>query len=127
MQARGYGVVETAEAFAKARDSTDGDGDVSEHLAARFSLYVGNLIRGELSSMRAHAEADAELRHGSPEVCVARRAVGITHWFVGEYDEARKHLERALALFRPGRDDDLAFRFGHDAGLAAMFYLAITL
>ena len=30
------------------------------------------------------------------------------------------HLERALALFQPGRDDDLAFRFGPDAGVAAM-------
>ena len=34
--------------------------------------------------------------------------------------EARDHLERALALFQPGRDDDLAFRFGQDAGVAAM-------
>ena len=29
-------------------------------------------------------------------------------------------------LFRPGRDDDLAFRFGLDAGVAAMVYLAIA-
>ena len=130
MQARGYGMAETTEAFAKVRDSTDGDRDVSERLAAGFGMYVGSFIRGELSSMRAHAEAflnDAELRPGSPEVCVARRAVGITHWFAGEYDEARVHLERALALFQPGRDDDLAFRFGHDPGVAAMFYLAMTL
>ena len=33
-------------------------------------------------------------------------------------------LERALALFQPGRDDDLAFRFGLDPGIAAMVYLA---
>ncbi len=50
---------------------------------------------------------------------------GITHWFAGEYVEAREHLERALALFQPGRDDDLAFRFGQDAGVAAMLYLAL--
>ena len=40
--------------------------------------------------------------------------------------EAREHLERALTLFQPGRDDDLAFRFGQDAGVAAMCYLAIA-
>ncbi len=40
--------------------------------------------------------------------------------------EARDHLERALALFQPGRDDDLAFRFGHDAGVGAMFNLAVA-
>jgi predicted ATPase len=30
-------------------------------------------------------------------------------------------------LFQPGRDDDLAFRFGHDAGVGAMLYQALAL
>ena len=51
----------------------------------------------------------------------------MTCWFAGEYREARDHLERALALFQPGRDDDLAFRFAHDAGVSAMFSLAVVL
>ena len=73
--------------------------------------------------MRAHAAAflsDLEARPDSPEASVAHRAAGITCWFAGDYREARDHLERALALFRPGRDDDLAFRFGQDPGVAAM-------
>ena len=73
--------------------------------------------------MRAHAAAflsDVEARPNSPEAGVAHRAAGITRWFAGEYREARDHLERALALFQPGRDDDLAFRFGLDPGVAAM-------
>ncbi len=79
--------------------------------------------------MRAHAETflrDVEAKPDSPEAGVAHRMLGITHWFAGEYREAREHLERALALFQPGRDDDLAFRFGHDAGVAAMLYLALA-
>ena len=79
--------------------------------------------------MRAHAAAflsDVEARPDSPEAGVAHRAAGITCWFAGEYREARDHLERALALFQPGRDDDLAFRFGQDPGVAAMAYLAIA-
>jgi hypothetical protein len=47
--------------------------------------------------------------------------------FAGEYQEARVHLEQALALFQRGRDDDLADRFGQDAGVGAMFYLALVL
>ncbi len=80
--------------------------------------------------MRLHAEAflnDVEAMPNSPEAGVAHRMCGLTHWFAGEYFEARDHLERALALFQPGRDDDLAFRFGQDAGVAAMLYLAIAL
>ena len=80
--------------------------------------------------MRVHAEAflnDIEPIPDKPEAGVAHRAAGITHWFAGEYYEARDHLERALALFQPVRDDDLAFRFGHDAGVGAMLYLALAL
>jgi hypothetical protein len=48
-------------------------------------------------------------------------------WHAGEYAQARDHLERALALFQPGRDDDLAYRFGVDPGVGAMAYLAVAL
>ena len=79
--------------------------------------------------MRAYAAAflsDVEPRPDSPEAGVAHRAHGVTLHFAGDYLEAREHLERALCLFRPGRDDDLAFRFGPDPGVAAMAYLAIV-
>ena len=61
------------------------------------------------------------------EAGVAHRTAGLTCWHAGEYREARDHFERALALFQPGRDDDLAFRFGLDPGVAAMACLAIAL
>ena len=80
--------------------------------------------------MRAHAAAflsDVEARPDSPEAGVAHRAAGVTCWFARRVSARRGIiLERALALFQPGRDDDLAFRFGHDHGVAAMFYLAIV-
>jgi predicted ATPase len=127
--ARGHGAAETTEAFAKARESASGDTDAPERLAADYGLWVGSHARGDLPSMRAHAAAflsDVEARPDSPEAGVAHRAAGLTCWFAGEYREARDHLERALALFQPGRDDDLAFRFGQDQGVAAMAYLAIA-
>ena len=127
--ARGFGAAETAEAFAKARESAAGDKEAPERLAADYGLWAGNFVRGELSAMRTHAETflgDVEARPDSPEAGVAHRAAGITHWFAGEYCEAREHLEQALALFHPERDD-LAFRFGPDPGVLAMLYLALTL
>jgi class 3 adenylate cyclase/predicted ATPase len=128
--ARGYGARETTDAFARAREVTLGDTDTNERLAADYGLWAGSYVRGELSAMRAHAETflgDVEARPDSPEAGVARRITGVTHWFAGEYFEARETLEQALALFQPGRDDDLAFHFGHDEGVAAMLYLALTL
>jgi tetratricopeptide (TPR) repeat protein len=127
--ARGYGAAETTEAFARARESAYGERDTSGRLEADYGLFAGSYTRGELPSMRAHAAAflsDLEPRPDSAEAGVAHRAAGITCWFAGEYREARDHFERALALFQPGRDDDLAFRFGQDPGVAAMFNLAVA-
>ena len=127
--ARGYGAPETTEAFARARVSASGDEDARGRLAVDYGLWAGSLVRGELPSMRAHAAAllnDCEAKPDSPEAGVANRAAGVTCWFAGEYREARDHLELALASFQPGRDDDLAFRFGHDAGVAAMAILAVA-
>ena len=128
--ARGYGAPETAEAFARARESAVGDKGASERLKIDYALWAGSFARGELQSMRAHTAAflrDVSDRPNSPEAGVAHRCAGTTHLFVGEYQEARVHLEQALALFQPGRDDNLADRFGQDAGVSAMFYLALVL
>ena len=128
--ARGYGAPETTEAFTRARESPSGDKDAPERLAADWGLWAGSFVRGDLPSMQTHAAAflsDVEARPDSPEAGVAHRAAGLTCWFAGEYVEARGHLERALALFQPGRDDDLAFRFGLDPGVAAMASSAVAL
>jgi tetratricopeptide (TPR) repeat protein len=127
--ARGPGAPETTEVFTRAHERARRDKDAPERLAVDYGLFVGSFVRGELPAMRAHAAAflaDIEARPDSPEAGVAHRAAGITHWYAGEYLEAREHLEQALALFRPGRDDDLAFRFGYDAGASAMAYLAFA-
>jgi tetratricopeptide (TPR) repeat protein len=128
--ARGYGAPETAEAFEVARDSPKGDGVSPERFAADYGLFAASYVRGDLPSMRAKAAAflkDVEDKCVSPEAGVAHRCAGLAHWIAGDYAEAREHLEKALALFQPGRDDDLAFRFGSDAGAGAMLYLAIVL
>ena len=124
---RGGGAPETTEAFAKGHEWTFGDENAPGRLAADFGLWVGSYVRGELPSMRAHAVtflSDVAAKPNSPEAGVAHRTAGITCWFAGEYREARDHLERALALFQPGRDDDQTFRFGLDPGIATMVNLA---
>ena len=126
--ARGFGAPETTEAFAIARNSAHGDNAAPERLAADYGLWASSYVRGELASMRTHAAAFLAGSRRDPigEAGVAHRVQGITHYFAGEYVEALRELERALALFQPGRDDDLAFRFSPDSGVAAMIYLALV-
>ena len=79
--ARGGGAPETTEAFARARESAFRDEDASERMATDFGLWIGRYVRGELSSMRAHAAAflsEVEARPDSPEAGVAHRVTGIT-------------------------------------------------
>jgi predicted ATPase len=127
---RGYAAPETVEAFKRARETAAEDTDKTNQSAADYGLWAASHTGGDLPAMRTHAEAflsDVEARPNSPEAGVGHRILGSTHWFAGEYLEARDCLERALTLFNPGRDDDLAFRFGQDPGMAAMVYLAIVL
>ena len=72
--------------------------------------------------------SDVEARPDSPEAGVGSPCARIDALVRRRVSSKRAgHLERALALFQPGRDDDLAFRFGHDPGVAAMLYLALAL
>ena len=124
------GAPETTEAFALARESAHGDNAAPERFAADYGLWVGSYTRGELAPMRAHAAAflsDVAARPDSPEAGIAHRVCGLTHLFAGEYVEARDHLERAVALFQPVPRRRSAFRFGQDAGVTAMLYLALAL
>ena len=128
--ARGFGAPETMDAFAKARESASGRHGPVRSTGRRLWSVGRQLRSGDLSSMRAHVEAflgDVRARPDSPEAGIAYRVCGVTHQFAGEYGEARDNLERALALFQPGRDDDLAFRFGMDVGAAVLLCSAIAL
>ena len=125
--ARGHGAAETTEAFTRARELGYRDSDAPERTAVDYGLWAGSYLRGELPAMRAHSAAflaNVVARRDLPEAGVAHRIAGITHWFAGEFAEARRHFERALALFQAGRDDDLAFRFGLDPGVGALAHLA---
>jgi predicted ATPase len=130
LQARGYSAPETTEAFARASESASGERNAPERLAADYGVWGGSYVRGDLPSMREHVVAflrDVEATPDSPEAGIAHRVAGATCWFAGEYAQARDHFERALALFQPSRDEDLAFRFGWDPGVAAMANLATAL
>jgi class 3 adenylate cyclase/tetratricopeptide (TPR) repeat protein len=130
MASRGHHAAETTAAFARARELAVGLDEPIERFSAYYGLWVGHYVRGEIAPMRELAEAflnDASRRKGSPELGVAHRMSGVTKWFQGDFVGARSHLEEALSIYDPERDRDLAYRFGGDVGVAAMFYLALVL
>ena len=120
---------ETTEAFARARESAAGDEDASERLAADYGLWAGSFVRGELSSMRAHAAAflsDVEARPNSP------RPESLTAWPDSRIGSPASTAKReniwngALALFEPGATTIWHFASDRTPASLAMLYLALT-
>ncbi|HWY81717.1 MAG TPA: AAA family ATPase, partial [Roseiarcus sp.] len=129
--ARGHGALETTAAFARARELSSGVEIPAEQFSIYYGLWAGSFVRGgELRVMREISSAAVELAErypGTGEAAMAHRMRGMTYWYQGDYTNARVHLERALAMFDPERDCDLAFRFGQDIGVSFMNYLALAL
>jgi len=126
----GFNAPETTTAFTRASESVDEDSQSAERFSVAYGLWLGPYMRVEVPQMRQIVGAflrDVEARGPAPEAGVAHRIAGVTHWIAGDLVEACEHYERALAIFDPVRDGDLAFRFGQDAGVGALAYQALAL
>ena len=129
MAARGHSAPDVTATFERARELAAA-ANPDEKFAATFGLWVGCLVRGELAKTREWADVflrEALADPSSAEAGVGHRIKGTTHWFAGEFVEAREQLQRALAVFDPERDRDLALRFGYDGGVVAAAYLLLVL
>jgi predicted ATPase len=63
----------------------------------------------------------------SPDAAIAQRICGTTRWYEGNFTEARRHLEQALAICDAVGDRELVFPFGQDVASSSMVYLAMAL
>ena len=76
----------------------------AEAFAVQHSRWTMALVRGELSRARALASAflhEAETSGRVAEAGVALRGLGLMAYFSGEFVEARRFAERALATCGP--------------------------
>jgi hypothetical protein len=130
LAARGDSAPETTAAFVRARELAAVVDDPMERLSFNYGLWTGSLSRGEAGRLREIAEVvlrDIEGRPPCAEAGVAHRLAGTTEWYFRNFELARAHLERTLAMFDPERDRDLTYRLGRDVGVSAMVFMALTL
>jgi predicted ATPase len=129
MYSRGFGSDESKAAFARARTLAAGTGEAGERFDAYYGLFIGSLVRGELSLARETAESflgDAENEGRTTEAAVARRCVGMARLYQGDFVGAEANLAEALRIYDPQRDRDARFRFGEDAAASAAGFLALA-
>ena len=128
MAARGYGAAETAAAFARARELASGVENPADRLSTYYGLWAGHLLRGELEAMDEVSSAALELLDHCPgirEASIAHRMRGTTHWYQGDFANARAHLERALAMFDPGATATSHFGSGMTSAFPAWAILRL--
>ena len=129
MWSKGYAAQETKVAFTRARELGADVEDPAEKFPTYYGLWVGNLVRGELAPARATANLflrDAESAASPTEVGAARRALGQTCLWQGDFREAQTHFEEALRIYDADRDREVKFRFGMDTGAGSKALLAVV-
>ena len=129
MWSKGYAAQETKVAFARARELCADITDPAERFPTYYGLWVGSLMRGELASARETANiflGDAESGAWLSEAAAARRALGQTCLWQGDFNEAQTHFEKALKIYDFERDREVKFRFGMDTMAGSKALLAVA-
>jgi len=124
---RGFGADETKAAFARARELAVAASETSERAAMRYGVWVGHLVRAEMTLAREAAETFlSEMRGGGPSalLATAHRCLGMTAWLQGDYGASRANLEAAIAMSDADREREGRKIFGQDTSVIATSYLA---
>jgi tetratricopeptide (TPR) repeat protein len=127
---RGHSADETLEAFQKALDIADKVGETPLRYSILYGLWVVAGTRGQhvdaLRSAEALVEQTANAPNTAPMV-VANRVAGLSHFFMGNFAEAQRYLDVAIASYDPIAHANLANQFGQDIGAAIHIFQALNL
>ena len=132
MHVKGYAAPEPKAAAERARlliEQAEAQGELPEDelllFSALYGLWVTNYVASNGNVYRRLADqflALAEKQQTTDPLVIAHRLVGVSLFHTGALAEARMHLDRALAIYTPGRHRALATRFGTDAETGALLY-----
>jgi class 3 adenylate cyclase/predicted ATPase len=95
-----------------------------------YGFWVANCVAFNGDVVRELAMqylALAEKQGSTVPFMVGHRLMGTSLVFLGEFAEARAHLDRAIELYDPVKHRPLATHFGQDVGVAALTYRAFAL
>jgi len=125
MAAKGQGVPEVERAYTRARALCRQVGETPELFPVLWGLWRFYLVRAEYQTARELAEQCLSLAQRIQDTAlllVARHALGITVYHLGEVSQARVHLEQGIALYDRQQYHHLAFRYGLDLGVWCLSY-----
>jgi class 3 adenylate cyclase/predicted ATPase len=134
---KGYAAPEVIAAFQDARSMVEHARSLGEHpddpllqFSVMYGLWVGHYVAVNADMMRERATevlALAEKQDSSAPRLLGHRLMGVSLVVRGEFEEARTHLDQAVALYVPAQHRPLATRFSQDIGVSALAFRSWTL
>ena len=128
--AKGYGDVEVAQVYTRARQLCREIGDAPQLFPVLLGLSIYYVVRAELHTARELGEQLLHLaqRAQDPVLLVeAHYALGVTFSWCGEFVRAREHLEQGVAYYDPAQHSAHLALYGQDGGLVCLSRLAFVL
>jgi len=127
---QGYAIATTRDTFAKALDLCNQMGDPPQLLAVLHGLWTHALLRADFPSAQEQAAAllaRGEERADRMWLLMGYRFSGVTHHPLGQFDTARRQLERGLELYEPAKRAMYAALTVDDPRVVMLTYLSWSL
>jgi TOMM system kinase/cyclase fusion protein len=130
MATKGYAAPEVEKVYARARELCQLAGEDSQLFPAMNGLWQFYMVGGQIPVSRDLGEELLRIAEGTQNptfLVLAHRALATSRFLLGELEPAVDHTERGLGLYDPQKHGSLAFRHGHDPGVAHNLYAAWAL
>jgi class 3 adenylate cyclase/predicted ATPase len=130
MAISGYAAPEVEACYRRARELCRELGDTPQLVPVLHGLWGYHVVRAQHTSALALGEQVLELGTANDDdglLLQGNMEVGWSHFFLGEPEQAREHLERTLMLYDPDRHSSHAYTYGEDPAISARSCLAEVL
>jgi tetratricopeptide (TPR) repeat protein len=135
-QVKGYAAPESKGAVERARrliEQAETLGEPVEDplllLSVLYGLFIVNLMafKGDICrEAAARFLALAEKQQTAVPLMIGHRVMGVSLVHMGQFEESRGHLDRAIALYDPVEHRALASRFGSDSGVTILGFRSLA-
>jgi predicted ATPase len=127
---KGWAAPETERTYTRTRELCQQVGETPQLFPALWGLYQVYMTQAEYQMAHELAEqlfTLAQRQQDQTLLLVAHYALGMILYYLGEFTQAREHLEQGLALYDPPRHHSLAFLYGQDFRVSCLFWTAFAL
>jgi TOMM system kinase/cyclase fusion protein len=130
MVTKGYAAPEVGRVYARARELCEQIGETPQLMRVVLGLRNFYQVGGAFHTARELGEQGVALAQRMPDdafLVYAHMALAHTLFSLGEFAQAREHLEQGTVLYNPQRHRSYAFSQGKDAGVNSLTLLAFSL